>query len=226
MAKGNFIAYYRVSTARQRASGLGLEAQERAVLDLLNGGRWTLQAAYTEIETGKNNERPQLKAALQECRLTGAMLIVAKLDRLARNVRFISTLMEAGVDFVVCDMPQANKLTIHILAAVAEAEAEAISQRTKAALAAAKRRGVQLGGNRGKLTSAIRRKAQQHSVAARQRAAARFQAEVLPLVQQIRNNGARTLQQVADELSRRNVNTPRGGGQWQPAQVMRILRAA
>src|SRR6516225_6135867 len=99
MIKGNFIAYYRVSTARQRASGLGLEAQERAVLDLLNGGRWTLQAAYTEIETGKNNERPQLKAALQECRLTGAMLIVAKLDRLARNVRFISTLMEAGVDF-------------------------------------------------------------------------------------------------------------------------------
>jgi DNA invertase Pin-like site-specific DNA recombinase len=224
MAKGNFIAYYRVSTAKQGASGLGLEAQQKAVLDTLNGGNWKLQSSYTEIETGKNNDRPKLKEALQECRLTSATLIVAKLDRLARNLVFIGTLMESGVDFVACDMPSANKLTIHILAAVAQAEAEAISHRTKVALAAAKARGTKLGGNRGKLNDETRKKACQRSAEVRQKRVRARQAELLPLIQTIRNNGALTFEQVAAELNRRNIDTPQKKGPWQAAQVYRILQ--
>ena len=116
---GKFIAYYRVSTGKQAASGLGLEAQRSAVVDYLNGGRWKLIADFTEVESGKNSERPQLARALALCRLHKATLVVAKLDRLARNVHFLSGLMESGVDFVACDMPSANRLTIHVLAAVA-----------------------------------------------------------------------------------------------------------
>ena len=145
MAIGRFVAYYRVSTDRQGKSGLGLEAQREAVQSYLNGGSWTLAAEVTEVESGKRNDRPELDRALGLCRLYGATLVVAKLDRLARNVAFISKLMESGVDFVAVDFPQANRLTVHILAAVAKHEAAMISQRTKAALAAAKARGVKLG---------------------------------------------------------------------------------
>ena len=133
MAKGKFIAYYRVSTGKQAASGLGLEAQKNAVADYLNGGRWTLLDEFIEVESGKNSDRPQLERALALCRLHKATLVVAKLDRLARNLHFLSGLMESGVEFVACDLPSVNRLTIHVLAAVAEAEALAISQRTKVA---------------------------------------------------------------------------------------------
>src|ERR671910_966338 len=151
MAVGRFVAYYRVSTDKQGRSGLGLEAQREAVQSFLNGGSWTLAAEVTEVESGKRNDRPELDRALGLCRLYGATLVVAKLDRLARNVTFISKLMESGVDFVAVDFPQANRLTVHILAAVAEHEAAMISARTKAALAAAKARGVQVGGDRGNI---------------------------------------------------------------------------
>jgi Resolvase, N terminal domain len=147
MAKGSFVAYYRVSTERQGRSGLGLEAQQEAVRSYLNGGRWRLDAEVIEIESGKRSDRPKLAEALRLCRLHGAKLIIARLDRLARNVAFVSALMESGVDFVAVDFPQANRLTVHILAAVAEHEAKAISERTKAALAAAKARGKKLGGH-------------------------------------------------------------------------------
>ena len=135
---GKFVAYYRVSTQRQGRSGLGLEAQQTAVRDYLNGGDWRLVAELTEVESGKRSDRPKLVEALKLCRLHGATLIIAKLDRLARNVAFVSNLMEAGVEFHAVDFPQANRLTIHILAAVAEHEARAISERTRAALASAK----------------------------------------------------------------------------------------
>src|SRR5215204_4097354 len=151
MARGRFISYLRVSTDRQGRSGLGLEAQRKAVEDYLNGGHWRLAAEVVEIESGKRNDRPKLAEALRLCRLHGAVLIIAKLDRLARNVAFISNLMESGVEFTAVDFPQANRLTVHILAAVAEHEREMISQRTKAALAAAKARGKRLGGDRGNL---------------------------------------------------------------------------
>src|ERR671910_807892 len=151
MSVCKFAAYYRVSTEKQGRSGLGLEAQQEAVRSYHNGGAWTLVAEIVEVESGKRNDRPKLAEAMRLCRLHGAVLIIAKLDRLARNVAFISNLMESGVEFTAVDFPQANRLTVHILAAVAEHEREMISQRTKAALAAAKARGKRLGGDRGNL---------------------------------------------------------------------------
>src|SRR2546421_2783287 len=143
--QGRFIAYFRVSTDKQGKSGLGLEAQRKAVLDYLNGGRWELVQEFVEVESGKHNERPQLQAALAACKKHRARLVIAKLDRLSRNLAFIATLMESGVEFVAVDNPHANKLTVHILAAVAQHEREMISERTTAALQAAKARGVRLG---------------------------------------------------------------------------------
>src|ERR1700692_210623 len=143
-----FVAYYRVSTAQPGSSGLGLEAQHAAVARHIAGAGGELVGEFQEIESGKKNDRPEIAAALAACRVQRATLVIAKLDRLARNVAFISNLMESGVEFVAVDMPQANRFVVHILAAVAEHEAEAISKRTKAALAAAKARGTQLGGRR------------------------------------------------------------------------------
>lgn len=149
MASGKFIAYYRVSTVKQGLSGLGLEAQRSAVAAYLNGGEWVVLAEYQEVETGKGSDpldkRPQLRAALAACKKSGATLIIAKLDRLARNVHFVSGLLEAGVDFVAADMPHANKVMIQMHAVMSEWERDQISTRTKAALSAAKARGVVLG---------------------------------------------------------------------------------
>src|SRR4029079_5497769 len=145
MTSGKWVAYYRVSTQRQGRSGLGLEAQKNAVAEFLNGGRWKLIAEFTEVETGRNNDRPELQKALAACRMHGATLLIAKLDRLSRHAAFLLKLRDAGLEFVAADLPGANRLTVGILAMVAETEAEAISGRTKAALAAAKRRGVKLG---------------------------------------------------------------------------------
>src|SRR6478752_9170661 len=169
MAQGNFVAYYRVSTARQGRSGLGLDAQRKAVTDFLNGGSWELSSEFVEIESGKANDRPQLEQALATCELSGATLVVAKLDRLSRNLAFLAKLQESGARFVAADMPEANELTIHIMAAVAQAERKAISVRTKEALAAAKARGVKLGGRRDNLTDLKRGPAA--SADARKRAA-------------------------------------------------------
>jgi DNA invertase Pin-like site-specific DNA recombinase len=141
-----FVAYYRVSTARQGRSGLGLEAQKAAVLAFING-RAELVAEFTEVESGKHANREELKKAIAACKKHKAKLVIAKLDRLSRNLAFIATLMESGVEFVAVDMPEANKLTVHILAAMAEHEREQISKRTKDALAAAKRRGKRLGNH-------------------------------------------------------------------------------
>src|ERR1700733_15282944 len=141
MTNGKFVSYLRVSTARQGISGLGLEAQREAVARYLNGGCWSLVQEVVEGERGKRNDRPVIAEALRLCRLHRATLIIAKLDRLARNVHFISSLMESSVEFVACDFPEANRLTVHILAAVAEHEASMISTRTKAALAASRARG-------------------------------------------------------------------------------------
>lgn len=143
---GKFISYLRVSTKRQGVSGLaGLESQRHSVNEFLNGGEWNLVEEFVEVESGKRNDRPQLAKALSACRIHGAILVVAKIDRLARNAAFLLNLQAAGVEFVACDMPSANRLVVGILAMVAEEEARAISARTKAALAAAKRRGVKLG---------------------------------------------------------------------------------
>jgi DNA invertase Pin-like site-specific DNA recombinase len=225
MAAGRYIAYYRVSTARQGRSGLGLEAQKNAVADYLDGGRWSLFAEFVEVETGRRSDRPQLQQALALCRLHKATLLVAKLDRLARNLHFLSGLMESGVEFAACDLPSANRLTIHVLAAVAEAEAAAISQRTKAALQAAKARGVKLGGNRGNLTTAIRRKAHRHSIESRQQRAEKRAQDLMPVIQAIQAEGTRSLGGIATALNSRGIPTARDG-QWSAVQVMRILNSA
>ena len=227
MAKGDFVSYLRVSTARQGVSGLGLEAQREAVTQYLNGGRWALVREVVEVESGKRNDRPALKEALRLCRLHRAVLVVGKLDRLARNVHFISTLMEAKVDFVAVDFPQANRLTIHILAAVAEHEAEAISARTIAALAAAKARGVRLGGLRGGRgrMAAVSASGRAASAVVRREAAAKRRADVLPVIEDIRAGGSGlSLRRIANELNARGITTPRGS-KWSATQVRRVCAA-
>lgn len=159
MAEGNFVAYLRVSTRQQGRSGLGIEAQRESVRNFLNGGNWSLVGEYLEAESGKRNDRPQLDRALQACRAYGAKLLIAKLDRLSRDAHFLLGLEKAGVDFLAADMPHANRLTVGIMAIVADEERRMISQRTKAALAAAKRHGVKLGGDRGARLSRVARKA-------------------------------------------------------------------
>jgi DNA invertase Pin-like site-specific DNA recombinase len=216
---GKFIAYYRVSTQRQGRSGLGLEAQQSAVRDYLNGGDWRLVAELTEVESGKRSDRPKLAEALKLCRLHGATLIVAKLDRLARNVAFLSNLMESGVDFHAVDFPQANRLTIHILAAVAEHEAKAISERTKAALAAAKKRGVKLGGYHGAEVTPAMRKAALAAVQERVQARA---TDLAPIIKELQAGGARSLRAIAEGLNDRGIPTAKGS-QWSATQVMRLL---
>lgn len=220
MASGNFVAYYRVSTERQGRSGLGLEAQRETVRAHLNGGAWRLVAEVTEVESGKRFDRPKLAEALRLCRLHGATLIIAKLDRLARNVAFVSSLMELGVDFVAVDFPQANRLTIHILAAVAEHEAKAISERTKAALQAAKARGTKLGGFRGVRIDDSARAA---SLARRKAIADDRAADLAPIIGELRAQGVASLGKIAAELSARNIPTARGGANWTETQVSRVL---
>lgn len=220
--RGKFIAYYRVSTSKQGASGLGLDAQKKAVLDYLNGGRWELVAELTEVETGKRIDRPKLDEALALCRIYKAKLIIAKLDRLARNTYFVTKLMHDGVDFVCCDMPTANKLTIHILAAVAENEAEMLSKRTKAALEAAKARGVKLGSPKG-FVGDIAAEGRKLGRKAFQKQVAEFRNNIMPVIENIKASGITTVRGIADELNRRRIPATRGG-QWSATQVFRLLR--
>ncbi len=224
MANGRFVSYLRVSTAQQGQSGLGLEAQRSAVTTYLNGGEWELIREVVEVESGKRNDRPALVQALRLCRQQKATLVIAKLDRLARNVAFISNLMESGVEFVAVDMPQANRFVIHIMAAVAEQEAEAISKRTKAALAAAKARGTVLGGRRVSAERFAEIGAQARE--ARTARATQTASKILPVIRQIRAAGATTLRVIAAELNARGIETPRGAGHWSAVQVQRVLAKA
>jgi DNA invertase Pin-like site-specific DNA recombinase len=213
-----FVAYYRVSTDRQGQSGLGLDAQRKAIADYLNGSAWELVGEFTEVESGKKSERPELARAMDACRKHKARLVIAKLDRLSRNLAFIATLMESGVEFVAADMPFANKLTIHILAAVAEHEREAISERTKAALAAAKARGTRLGNPNP--AYALKRMR-----AARRVQIERFAANVLPVIREIQAAGYDSYNAIAGQLNARKIATARGG-RWTHMQVGQILARA
>jgi DNA invertase Pin-like site-specific DNA recombinase len=213
---GRWVSYLRVSTDKQGKSGLGLAAQRKAVETFLNGGKWTLAAELVEIETGKRSDRPELAKAIATAKKLKAKLVIARLDRLARNVHFVSGLMETGVDFVACDMPNATPFMLHIYAAVAEEEARAISVRTKAALAAAKARGVKLGGP--KLAQA-----RLLGHAANRKAADKFAANAKPIIAEIRASGATSLRKVAAALQARGVPTARGGT-WNAAQVANVMR--
>lgn len=219
MASGRFVAYYRVSTRRQGASGLGLDAQKAAVKGYLNGG--DLVDELVEIESGKRDDnRPKLTEALALCRSRGARLIIAKLDRLARNVAFISNLMNSGVEFVAVDMPHASRLNIHILAAVAEHEREMISQRTKAALAQAKSRGTKLGGDRGYRITDDHRSLGTQATKAK---AADKAKDILLEIRKVQAKGITSASGIARELTKARVTTSRGKVTWQAAQVQRVL---
>jgi DNA invertase Pin-like site-specific DNA recombinase len=218
-----YIAYYRVSTAQQGASGLGLEAQREAVARHIASSGGRLIDEFEEIESGKRNDRPKIASALAACRAKRAVLVIAKLDRLARNVAFISALMDSGVDFVAADMPMANRLTVHVLAAVAEHEREMISQRTKAALAAAKARGVKLGNPR--LKAGDKHAALTASLARRRQARIKAR-DVLPYIEAAKKAGCRTLKEIAEALTARGIKTPGGCSNWSAEQVRRNLKQA
>ncbi|KMO33867.1 recombinase family protein [Methylobacterium aquaticum] len=220
MATGNFVSYSRVSTAKQGRSGLGLEAQREAVARYLNGGRWKLVGEFVEVESGRRSDRPELAKAVAVCRLYGARLIVAKLDRLSRDPGFLRDLERSGIDFVAADMPDANRLTVGIMALVAEQEREAISARTKAALQAAKARGKVLGGYQGhSFTDA------EHEAAARaRRAKSEAQAVRLgPVIAELQIAGITSAYGLAKALNERGIPTPRGST-WQAVQVQRVLK--
>ena len=224
MADGKFVSYLRVSTARQGTSGLGLEAQRAAVAGHLNGGDWQLVKEVLKVESGKRSDRPALAEALRLCRKHRATLLIAKLDRLARNVHFISGLMESGVEFVAADMPKANRLTFHIMAAVAKQEADAISKRTKAALEAAKARGTVLGGRRVSVErfAEISSEARKVSAEIRTAKAAGYAMGLRPAIDEIMAAGITTLRGIAEKLNEAGEETPRGG-KWSAVQVQRIL---
>ena len=219
MATGSFVTYCRVSTAKQGKSGLGLEAQLTAVEAYLNGGRWKVVGEFVEVESGKRADRPELAKAIAACRLYGAKLVVAKLDRLSRDPGFLRDLERSGIDFVAADMPDANRLTVGIMALVAEQEREAISTRTKVALAAAKARGTKLGGFKGyTLTEADHAAARDARMALTKAQADR----VGPTIAELRAAGITSATGLAIALNERGIPTARGG-QWQAVQVQRVL---
>jgi DNA invertase Pin-like site-specific DNA recombinase len=219
MTTGKYIAYYRVSTDRQGKSGLGLEAQQKAVGDYLNGG--DLVDEYTEVESGKRNERPALAEALAACKRQKAKLVIAKLDRLARNVHFISGLMESKVEFICADMPEADRSFLQVAAVFAEWEGRKISERTKAALQAAKARGQKLGwsipSRRKEQASAARK-----GVIAHTASADNFARNVLPIIHDIEAAGVKTLKGISVALNDRGIKTARGG-KWYAATVKNVL---
>jgi DNA invertase Pin-like site-specific DNA recombinase len=217
MANARFVAYYRVSTQQQGRSGLGLDAQRSAVGAYL-GGHGQLVADFVEVETGKGanalDRRPMLRAALDSCKKHSATLLIAKLDRLARNVHFVSGLIEAGCDFVAADMPQANKTMLQMHAVMAEWERDQISVRTKAALTAAKARGVKLG--------ATGRDNLRRNIAQRQRIASDFAAKLSGVIWAFRADGLSQRSMIL-QLNRLGIRTARGG-EWSLVQLQRVIK--
>lgn len=212
----HYVAYLRVSTQKQGQSGLGLEAQRMAVEAFARHHGGHIQATYVEVESGKRSDRPELQKALKFARKGKATLLIAKLDRLARNVAFIANLMDAGVDFAACDQPFASRLTLHILSAVAEDEARRTSERTKAALAAAKARGVKLGSPIAAATIANAR-------ATRSRYAAEASVGTRRVIEDIQAAGVTSFAAIARALEARGIKTPGGKAGWQAVQVSRLL---
>jgi DNA invertase Pin-like site-specific DNA recombinase len=214
--ENNYIAYLRVSTERQGASGLGIDAQRSAIcryVDLCGG---EVSAELVEVESGKRSERPVLEQAISLCRRKKATLLVARLDRLSRTVSFMSRLIETGVDFIAVDNPHANKFMIHVLSAFAEHERDLIAGRTRAALAAAKIRGTRLG-NPNIAT------AREQALCSIRTAADEFCSNVGPVILQIRASGIRSLQGIAEALEARGIRTARGGS-WHPTTVRNVER--
>ncbi len=226
MAK--FISYYRVSTARQGRSGLGLAAQEAAVRDLISTNGDRLIVEFTEVESGKNRDRPKLAEALDRCRLTGATLVVAKMDRLSREAGFIRELIAGDVSIQFCDLPSvpvgpAGRMFLGVMAELAELERGLISQRTRDAMAAAKKRGQTFGNPCGAAPLVKHRKRGiRNSLRVRAAKADNFAQRLAPVIADIRAEGTGTSAAIAHELNERDIQAPRGG-QWSTKQVQRVL---
>lgn len=226
------VAYYRCSTETQRRSGLGLEAQREAVTRLCVNRGWDIIAEFTEVESGKVDDRAELQAALRHVRVTGAILVVAKLDRLSRDVGFLANLQKSGARFIAADLPEANELTVHIMAAVAQAERKAIGQRTKEALAAAKARGYRKDGQpfkAGRLgnpngAEALRRagKGNEAALSAIKARADGHASDLAHTVADLRAKGVVSLPSIAQALNEGQYRTPRGG-RWHPSSVKNLL---
>lgn len=216
------VAYYRVSTEAQGRSGLGLEAQRSAVTGLCQARDWEIVAEFTEIESGKRNTRPQLAAALRRAKVLGAKLVVAKLDRLSRDAEFTLRVRNSGVDFACADNPDINRLTIGLLAVINEDERERISDRTKAALAAAKARGVKLGNPNGAAPLLRAGRGNADAVRAVQAQAVERAREYAEIIEDIQASGVASLAGIARELNERGIVTPRGG-RWHASSVKNLL---
>jgi DNA invertase Pin-like site-specific DNA recombinase len=226
MAKGKFVSYLRVSTDKQGRSGLGVEAQREAVARYLNGGSWKLVAEYVETESGKRSDRPKLAAALGHAKAIGATVVFAKLDRLTRNVDLLRTLVTSGVDLVFCDLPHVppgamGRFLLTQMASVAELEA-GTSERTKAALATAKARGVKLGNPNGARALRGKQVGNKEAVAAIKFRAQEHASNLRSIVDDVRAQGITSIRKIAEELNQRGILAPRGG-EWQPTTVVRLL---
>jgi DNA invertase Pin-like site-specific DNA recombinase len=227
MANGKFISYLRVSTDKQGRSGLGLEAQRSAVETYLDGGRWTVVAEYVEAESGKRADRPKLAKALAHAKAIGATIVFAKLDRLSRNVDLLRSLVASDVDLVFCDLPHVpagamGRFLLTQMASVAELEAGLISERTKAALAAAKARGVKLGNPNGARALRGKQVGNKEAVTAVKANAEYRAANLRSIVDDLRAQGITTVRAIADTLNERGILTPRGGS-WHPTSAARLL---
>jgi DNA invertase Pin-like site-specific DNA recombinase len=213
--KTRFVSYYRVSTDKQGLQGNGMEAQKNSVGRYLSSLDCELLGSFEEVESGADNRRPQLKAALQLAKAKKAILIIAKLDRLSRNAAFLLTLQESGVDFVACDMPNADRLSVGIIALLAQRERELISERTRAGLAVAKSRGAVLGNPNP--TGALKKA--REAIQSRKKG---FAESVVKSIREIQSTGVESLNRIADCLNKRGEKTPRGS-QWTATAVKRIL---
>jgi DNA invertase Pin-like site-specific DNA recombinase len=216
------VSYLRVSTVKQGSSGLGLEAQREAIKTYADRMQAKVSKEFIEVESGKNNERPQLVAALHLAKVTGSVLVIAKLDRLSRNAAFLLALRDAGVKFVAADMPDANELTVGIMALVAEQERQAISKRTKEALQAAKKRGQVLGNPNG--ADALRRAAKGNDAAVQtiKSKADSHAMDLRPVIEALVEENITSLGAIAAALNERGMETPRGG-QWHKTSVANLL---
>lgn len=217
-----YIAYFRVSTDKQGKSGLGLDAQKKQVHDFIANSNGRLTGEFVEVESGKNNDRPELAKAIRQSQLTGSKLVIAKLDRLSRSLHYITSLAESKVDFIVCDLPGCDQFTINLYGALAQRERELISSRTKSALQAAKGRGKTLGSPQN-LTEDAAAKGRVMGVEARQEKADAFAAKVAPIITGYVAEGM-SLNQIARELNKASILTARGkAGSWTPTAVRNVL---
>ena len=218
--RGKFVSYLRVSTKRQGASGLGLEAQREAVETFLNGGRWRLVEEFVEVEFGKDDRnRPALARAFEACKVYGATLVIARIDRLSRDAHFLLGLQKSGVKFVAADLPEANEMVVGVLAVIAQAERKMISDRTKAALAAAKARGVRLG-NPSRLPPRVTQEQRQKGADAKAKLSQDFAERLRPVLSQLSQLSANA---AAKELELRGVSTIQGGV-WSAGKVIAICK--